>query len=204
MTNASCGVNSPNKMLNITSVTQKQREEIDLTSRLLAALGHTCVDVEPSDRPDVIVTIDGTRIGIEVTQFHADEHSGAKGSPLRVIEERLSKQSPGQSYTICGVTNPTIALLSRIQDKITASSGYDRTNFDQLWLLISTGLPKLGAVGATFAVPTFVRVEELNQSTHQSLFNSSFSAVYLQMLLPPALFYWARESKWCSISASGG
>ena len=185
------------------NITAKQREEIDLATRLLAALGLAGAIPESSDRPDVIVHIDGVRTGIEVTLFHADEHEGAKGSSLRATEERLARQSPGQSYPMWGAPNPNAGLIARITDKIATAAVYDATTYGHLWLLISTGIPKLGAVGSTFAFPAFVDIDELNRSTHESLCSSSLSAVYVHMLLPPALFYWSRERKWHAVTLSG-
>lgn len=182
------------------NISPKQREEVDLAARLLATLGHAQIAIEPSDRPDVFAQVGAMRIGIEVTQFHADEHAGATGSSLRANEERLSRQLPDQSYAQWGISNPNPALVARITDKIAASATYETSSYNQLWLLVSASLPKLGAIGSTFALSTFVNVEELNLSTHQPLSNSSFSAVYLHILLSPALFCWSREKKWHAIN----
>ena len=177
-------------------ITVKQCEEVDLAKRLLAALGHTQVALEPSDQPDVLAQIAGSKIDIEVTQFHADEQTEATGSSLRATEERLAKQSPGRSYSVWGVANPNPALVARIKDKVLTAARYDTSRFSELWLLISTGIPKLGAIGSTFALPAFINIEDLNVSTHELLSGSVFSAVYLHLLLPHALYCWSREKQW--------
>lgn len=186
------------------STTPKQREELALATWLVAALGYRDVAIEPGDRPDVIAQLGGLRIGIEVTQFHGDESADSKGSPARATEEHLARQSPGRSYFMWGTANPNAALVARVTDKIATAAAYDATRYGQLWLLIATGLPKLGAVGATFTLPVFVDIEELNVSTHEPLRGSPFSAVYVHMHLPAALFCWSRESKWHALNVQSG
>jgi len=183
-----------------TAISKKQSEELNLATQLLDALGHRHVAVMPDDRPDVLACIDGSRIGIEVTQFHADEQQGAKGSPLRATEEGLAKQSAGGSYLVWGVLNPNPALVARITDKIKTAAAYNSSRYSELWLLVAAGVPKLGAVGATLALPSFINVQDLNLTTHELLCDSSFSAVYLHALLPPAIYCWSRHKKWHTIS----
>jgi hypothetical protein len=190
--------------LGVMNIAAKQSEEIDLAARLFAALGHRQVALEKSDRPDVIAQISGSRIGIEVTQFHADEQKDAKGSSLRATEERLAKQSPGRSYAMWGVAKPNPALIARITDKVAIAAGYDTSRYSQLWLLISTGIPRLGAIGSTLAVPAFINIKDLNVSAHELLSGSTFSVVYLHMLLPRALYCWSRERQWRAIAEGEG
>ena len=181
----------------------KHQEEIALAARLLEALGHADAVPEASDRPDVSVQINDVRTGIEVTQFHADEREGARGSALRATEERSARQSPGQPISVWGISDPNPGLIARIKDKIATAAAYDVTSYGQVWLLVSTGIPKLGAVGSTVALPAFVNIDVLDQATHESLCRSSFSAVYVHMLLPSALFSWSRGRKWHVVNFFG-
>jgi hypothetical protein len=181
------------------SVTLKQREEIDLASRLLDALGYRQLVLEPSDRPDVLTQIGNLRVGIEVTQFHGDEEPNKKGSVLRATEERSARQAPNQSYAMNFPINPNPALVARVTDKIALAAAYDKARYDQLWLLIASGIPQLGAVAATFAVSEFVDIKQLNASTHALLSDSPFSAAYIQVHLRRALFRWSPHEKWHSI-----
>ena len=85
------------------NTTPKQLEELDLATRFLAALGCAAIELEASDRPDVIVTLHGVRVGIEVTQFHADERLGSIGSPLRKAEVQLARKYPEAPHSMWGV-----------------------------------------------------------------------------------------------------
>ena len=147
--------------------------------------------------------INGVRTGIETTQFRADEHERVRGSALRATEERLARQLQGQPSPVWGISNPNPRLIARITDKIAIAATYDVTSYGQVWLLVSTGIPKLGAVVSTFAFPAFLDIDVLNRATHESLCRSSFSAVYVHMLLPSALFSWSRERKWHVMKVSG-
>lgn len=180
--------------------TPKQQEELELADRLLAKLGYTNAVLVADDRPDVLAQINGKKIGIEVTVFHADEHKSAKGSDLRPAEKLLANQSPNQTYAMWGESNPNPSLIKRIEDKIQKSSAYDASHCEQLWLLVSTGIPNPGSLVSTLAVPAFIEVTELNRLTHQALCNSPYAVAYIHMLLPSALYSWSRNSQWQKIS----
>jgi hypothetical protein len=174
----------------------KQQEERDLTMRFLQAAGRRNAVLEIGDRPDVIALIDGMRIGIEVTKFHSDEQLENSGSSLRNQEKKTAKLNPNSSYTTAGVIDPVPALIARIKDKINIASNYDASQFDQLWLLISGNIPELGAVAATFAIPQFVNIAELNEATDKILATSSFSAVYFHLIMSHTVFMWSQGTKW--------
>ena len=128
--------------------TPKQREELDLAERLLSAVGHGQILLVPSDRPDVVASIGDRRVGIEVTRFHADERTEWRGSGslMREREGKLSRANPNGPYHMWGFPDPIPGLVARIGDKIKVAEDYDGAHFDELWLLVSGGDPKLGAV----------------------------------------------------------
>ncbi len=187
-------------------ISPKQQIEVELASRLLAALGCGDITLDPSDRPDVLARIRGLCVGIEVTQFHADGKIESKGSPARADEECTARRSPSKPYFKWGYLNPHPALVSRISDKIETARKYDATRYDQLWLLIAASIPKAGAFATTFVFPDFVGIEELNRSTHKLLLGSPFEKVYIHVHVhsPLALFCWSRERKWHVISGANG
>lgn len=178
------------------NIAAKQAEEVDLAVRLLTALRRIPDVVEKRDRPDVLARIGRKTIGIEVTQFHADEGRGHKGSALRAKEEATARQVPGQTYGMWGITDPNPALISRINQKIDRGSNYNNSGLDEVWLLISGGAPRLGAIGSTHAIPAFLNLHDLNASTHASLERSVFSTAYTHLILPSALYCWSRDQGW--------
>ena len=184
------------------NTTPKQLEELDLATRFLAALGCAAIELEASDRPDVIVTLHGVRVGIEVTQFHADERLGSIGSPLRKAEVQLARKYPEAPHSMWGVPDPIPALVARISEKVEAALGYDESRYNELWLLITAGIPRLDAIGATLALPAFVEIEKLNQLTHAQLCDSVITQVYFHTILPRSLFGWNRNNKWHSVAVT--
>lgn len=178
--------------------TSKQSDELDLAQRFLLAAGYEHAQLTPSDRPDVIATIGVRRVGIEVTQFHADERTKLQrgGSPARAIETKLARAKPGRAYHMWISVDPIPGLISRIKDKIKLAQDYDRTEFDELWLLITGGLPKLGAVASTVALPFLVDLKKLEAATNSSLASSLYDLAYIHTHLPAGLFCWSRTTGW--------
>ena len=175
---------------------RKQHEEMELVGRFLAQLGYSHARLECGDRPDLIAVIDGERVGIEETKFHGDEQPGVPGSPLRAAEAQLAKQANGHPYSMWAVADPIPGIVARIKDKIERAAKYDADQYSELWLLISSQLPMLGAVASTFVAPAFVDVSRLNDSTHGLLSASPFSAVHLHLAMTHGLFSWSREQQW--------
>jgi hypothetical protein len=183
-------------------MSQKQCEEIELAARFLREIGHADVRLEAGDRPDVVALIDSERVGIEVTQFHADEQAGVKGSALRAEEVKNVKDSGGRPYSQWGVANPLPGLVARINEKISVAAAYDKTGYEELWLLISSQLPKIGASISTFAFAPFVNVTNLNKATHMQLCGSSFSAAHFHLMMSHCVYSWSRSEEWHVTKAS--
>jgi hypothetical protein len=169
---------------------------MELAALFLREIGHADVCLQAQDRPDVVAIIDGKSIGIEVTQFHADERSGVRGSALRAEQVKKVKGAGERPYGQWGVTNPLPGLVARVNEKISDAAAYDETGYEQLWLLISSQLPKLGALVSTFAFPPFVDVNELNNATHLQLCGSSFSAAHFHLMMSHGVYSWSRLEQW--------
>lgn len=160
-------------------------------------IGRPDAPLEAGDRPDVIALVDDERIGIEVTQFHADEKPGGRGgSDLRAQAIEKVRGSGGGPYCQWGVPNPLCGLVTRINKKISTAATYDKKGYDQLWLLVCSQVPEIDAVGATFALPPFIDVPDLNRETHVQLCESHFSAVHLYFIMDRRIFSWSRSGQW--------
>lgn len=165
--------------------------------RLLRALGLQTVEMTPRDRPDVSFVLNGRRIGVEVTQFHSDEVSGGRrGSGARAEESRLSRAAQGGPYYMWVNPDPHSALAARIHEKIAISQRYESGDFDELWLLVAAGIPKVDAVASTALLPFAMDLPRLSASTGSLLERSRFAAVYVHAHLPAGLFWWSRQSGW--------
>jgi hypothetical protein len=169
---------------------------MECAARFLREIGHGDVRLEAGDRPDVIALIYGKRVGIEVTQFHADEQAGAKGSALRAEAEKKVKDSGGRPHSQWAIANPLPGLVARINEKISVAAAYDKTGYEQLWLLICSQLPKIEALAPTFAFPHFVNVPDLNDATHMRLCGSGFSAAHFYLMTSHSVYSWSRAEQW--------
>lgn len=183
-------------------MSNRHADEVELTRRLLDALGRRDVTLTPSDRPDVFAEIEGRCIGIEVTVFHADEVINRKGSALRAAEEKTARDGAGAPYSTWGIINSLPGLSARITDKISVATAYDPTHFDELWLLIVGQFPKPGAIASTFALSNFLSLHELTQHFDEKLHGSRFGRVYLHLWLDQILYGWCPSEKWRLLSGS--
>jgi hypothetical protein len=174
----------------------KHVQEIELTRRLLLVLDCADFVLNPSDRPDVDAAIGGRSIGVEVTVFHADEELGRRGSVLRATEEKAAKQAGGDPYLMWGVIDPLPGLITRIKDKVTIAENYDRSRFDDLWLLIVGQFPKPGAVGSTFALSAALNAPSLNRYLHELLSKSPFARVYFHLSIEQTIYVWTPSEGW--------
>ena len=178
------------------NTTSKQLTELTHVERLLHALESPHGKLLAGDRPDVIVELDGRRVGIEVTIFHSDETITSKGSPARAAEQKANREFPNRPCPSWQTLDPTEGIVARIIDKIAVSEKYDRSAIDELRLLIVTSVGIPGAVASTSAIPAFVNLDKLNAQTHEVLRQSKFSVVYIHGHLSRSLFYWLRSSSW--------
>jgi len=182
--------------------TTKQCLELDLVRRLLLSLDIKGARLQPSDRPDVLASVDGGRtIGIEVTVFQADERPDGKGSPARAQESNLARHPNGGLYLMWVTPEPLPGLEVRISDKIRKAEKSDTEMCDELWLLIAASVPMPAAVASTYLFDFLVTPQELNARTDELLRQSQFDAVYLHVHLTttPAgegLFRWSPENRW--------
>lgn len=175
----------------------KQRIETALVERFLQDRGSTRFHLTAGDKPDVIAQFGSKRIGIEVTQFHADEQPDARGSGLREEEERNARNAPGRAQSHFVRTNPLPALAGRIREKIATCAKYDHSRYEELWLLVSSQVPSPGSLAATFAIPLCIAVARLNEATHKKLAQSVFSAVHFHLMGNHYVFSWCRKAGWC-------
>lgn len=185
-------------------MTNKQAIELELVERLLNVLGYQNFKLKPGNNPgkfpDVIAILNNNRaVGIEVTEFHADEPSNHKGSKLREEEKKKAKASAGGSYAMCGQPNYLPALQVRIANKVNVTRKFDSTGYNEFWLLIASQLPQLGGLASTFMVSALVDLNALNNSFHEMLLKSHFGAVYLHLLMERTIFEWSPSKKWCRV-----
>jgi len=177
-------------------MTNKQIDELKHAKRLLETIGFQDVELKCGDRPDILATIDSRRIGIEVTEYHADEGSGGKGSALRAEEEKKARQSNGDGYTMWGKTEPWSGLGFRLEEKTKLAETYDIKPYDELWLLIVAQLPKLGGIAATYAIYDVMKISDMNCYYHEQLCQSKYHAVFFHLIVDGVIYKWTPGERW--------
>jgi hypothetical protein len=98
--------------------------------------------------------------GIQVTTLHTDEGLSPiqKGSELRRQETKF--RNSVAPYAAWGRPNPMPALQCRIEDK--CKKNYPGSNFDEVVLLIVSGLPQMGAITSTILFEPFLQVDKMS------------------------------------------
>lgn len=175
-------------------MTEKQRREKESAERLLHALGQGSVALKCDDRPDILASVDRRRIAIEVTDLHPDERITRGGSLLRAEEEKLKDESPDKPYFLWLQAAFLSAFQLRVVDKIKRANKYSETNYDELWLLVSSQLPD--AVASTYVFSPFISLDDLNRATHALLCISRFGRAYLHLQLDDILYEWSSSETW--------
>lgn len=180
-------------------MTDKQAQECELVRRLFDLLHIKDFTLQPSDRPDVLATINNSRIGIEGTVFHNDEKSDSKGgSQLRKTEEEAYRRT-GRPCAMWVNSDPMPALCVRIKVKV--GKTYQMQGLDELWLLIDAQSPQLSALASTYMFPCTLNVNVLNERTHGMLRGSLFKRAYLKLSLDQSLYKWSASEGWYELQS---
>ena len=91
------------------------------------------------------------------------------------------------------------AIRLRIEEK---AIGYAVQPHETLSLLLVGSLPLIGAVTATYVYAPFVTPDRLNAALNESLIDSRFERVYLQLVLSGnGVWGWTRQSGWTVLRA---
>jgi hypothetical protein len=145
---------------------------------------------------DVVVLLDGRRVGIQVTDLDA----GSSPGEARAAEAKLARdaESRGGTYAAWGQNQPN-ELIAAIVRSISRKSRTSFAGFDDFWLLACCGVPQLGAVSSTFVMTPWIDVEALTAATLQDLSTSQYTRAFIYAVLgveEQALYQWQRGGIW--------
>ena len=174
------------------SVREKQDFESEAVRRLLQRRGLAYESLHVSDKPDVIVRVDGLDVGIEVTALHPDDPGTKAGSRLRQQEERLKREAGDGPYAMWTRLSPFDALRARIGDK--KSKRYLRPPGGELWLLIAHSVPELGQLASTFVFR--YAVEDFSDQLMPMLQDCEFDRVLIYDMMYERIVEWAPRIGW--------
>lgn len=88
-------------------------------------------------------------------------------------------------------------LLHRIQEKCRKS--YPTDNFDEVVLLIVSGLPQLGGVTSTLLFEPFLNIDQMNAQLSPILERSRYGSAYLFNMLGvggESVYEWRKQNGW--------
>lgn len=145
---------------------------------------------------DVIAVVGGRQIGFQVT-----EYDGGEGNPqlkpghMRAAEVKLKREADIIGvYRGWGSPHVERAFSARIAQKVRKSLDYDFAEYDQVWLLVSAGIP--GARTSTFLPHFHISADDLNQWTATILAGSKYAKAFLHVIMGDTLFAWDLRSGW--------
>ena len=148
---------------------------------------------------DVVTALDGKSIGVQLTDYHADENqtAGRRGPTLRSEEQAKAKEALKQSGPkVYGSSAPgdfIPPLLFRVQDKISKANKYTPA-VDEMWLLVCAQDGRYGATGSTFIASAVVSLDALNHHLNPLLCASPFSKMFLFLYSERVVYGWTKEA----------
>ena len=142
---------------------------------------------------DVLAIVDGTRIGIQVT----DLDTGPQRGQMRAEEKRLS--TGGGAYAMWAQNDPAkmcAAVAEAVARKVAIANRHTFAEFDEVWLLVSALVPD--APVSTAILPDWLTADALTQATGAKLTASKYKRAYLHPGLHSerALYQWSAEAGW--------
>jgi hypothetical protein len=88
--------------------------------------------------------------------------------------------------------------VTAIAAAITKKSARDVAGFDEVWLLVSCGVPEHGAVVSTFVMTNWLSVETLTTATLPALSRSCYARAFLHPIvtLEDVFYEWTPTQPW--------
>jgi hypothetical protein len=148
---------------------------------------------------DVLLEYGCHKIGIQVTELDAGADNPHAGSgTLRADEKRRVAQAAARghpnAYGGTAPATPLLAIRAAIQKKKTKF--FDKSKFNEGWLLISANLNKWGALHSTFVAPQLINKDLLNAHTAELLDQIHFHQVFLHLIVYQTLYCWQPDLGW--------
>jgi hypothetical protein len=178
-------------------MTPKQTVEAILVKRLLSLIGKEAKSVENSDRPDVILNIDGRWIGVEVTELHPGD--GNSGSSVRKSEERGLRNGRTVQGFHWGDTKYPDAIGRRLTEKIKRAANYKCDEGGALWLLVACQISIPGRIAATHVVGEWLSLDDL-KPFESALAASRYERAFIYLVRDGRAFCWDRQSGWYHVA----
>src|SRR6266852_211283 len=144
---------------------------------------------------DVIAVTATGRVGIQVTELDTGDVPGqSRGEEKKAA--RAAGSLSGGVYGAWAQNNPA-KLLKAVERTIARKSTMTPVaGFEEVWLLISCGVPELGAVSSTFVMTPWLDAVALNNATLDQLSKSKYGRAFIHAVLSveQTLYQWSSLS----------
>ncbi len=180
-------------------------DEAAVTRRLLDVVGIRSLITDPKETygretdADVEIVHAGRKVGLQVTDFCADEGVADPRRGLRATEKRNAARGRFPAYFI--PWDQRAALRRRVVKKITVASRYGFEEFHELWLLVAS-LARADAAASTFIVPQLLNADDLNHDLDADLGRSNYARAYVHIEVGDTVYEWTREGRWHLVCSS--
>jgi hypothetical protein len=147
---------------------------------------------------DVTVRLADLRtIGVQVTEIDPYAVPGS----ARGQEKAIAKAAPDRPYFMWGQNDPSVvldAVARAITRKVEIAAKHPFEGYDEVWLLLSGGIPEHGAVVSTFIMTPWLSAEDLNRAADSLLRGSRYDRCFLLPILgaEQAFYPWDGASRW--------
>ena len=147
---------------------------------------------------DVLANQAGLKIGIQVTELDTGEVQGE----LRAAEKNALREATLSTYCAPAQNNPSTlhaAIKRAISRKVEISRKHNFSEFQEVWLLISAGIPEMGSVTSTLLITQWLKPETLQADTSGYLSQSKYKSAYIHCIhgTERALYSWnSRNNQW--------
>jgi hypothetical protein len=192
-----------NKLAKDRASAQFERERY-LTELLMQRLGRLALDYHDPNADagreigaDVLVVLDGRRRGIQVTEID----TGPVPGHARAEEKKTCRASGLAAYAVLEPfdRDKQLASIQRaIAGKVEIAERHSFDEFDDVWLLVSAGVPEMGAIASTLVMSPLFAAAALDAVTLDCLARSKYERAYLHCILDVehALYSWQRGGRW--------
>ncbi|HME25091.1 MAG TPA: hypothetical protein VKI44_27820 [Acetobacteraceae bacterium] len=149
---------------------------------------------------DVVAIVKARRIGVQVTELDTGAVPGrSRGAEKR--DARAARETGGGVYFGWAPNDPA-KMIDAVRASIARKCAIaDRHTFDgisEVWLLVSAGVPEIGAVISTSIVTPWLSDADLNNATLPLLEESKYRRAFVHSIVavPRVLYSWSPGRAW--------
>jgi hypothetical protein len=152
---------------------------------------------------DVLITVGGKLIGIQVTEYSADEglpkrpSRNSRAIEIERAKVQAKKQRGVQAYGMTVSAEYLTAMKHRIDSKVIKHAA----RVDEVWLLVVAQDGRWGHTSSTFVAAEQVNIHHMNAVLDESLRASLFSRAFFLLCQERFLSGWNRAEMWQEITA---